>query len=206
MPNNSLIPIINQGEESQWVDARELHKFLRIGRDFSTWIKDYVENYGFVEGRDFSPNMGKSTGGRKAIEYTITLDMAKHLAMLQRSELGMKARQYFIDAEKQLRKVNTALLSIFEEMRPILSQCQTMEYRGHIWYCASEIRRLSSKSYNHGKIKIMAKEGKARKMPVDAQGRWFVREDYVHEVLCIKPNHQKSVAIIGVLQTQKYLN
>lgn len=206
MPNVSLIPIINYGEETQWVDARTLHKFLQVGKDFSNWIKDYIDQFGFIEGRDFSPNSAKSTGGRKAIEYTITIDMAKHLAMLQRTELGMKARQYFIDAEKQLRKVNTALLSIFEEMRPVLAQCRTASHKGHLWYCASEIRRLSAKSYNHGKIRIMAKEGKAVKLPIDAQGRWFVREDFVHEVLCIKPGHHKSVAILGVLQTSKFLN
>ncbi|MDE3972082.1 antA/AntB antirepressor family protein [Glaesserella parasuis] len=85
------------------VNARELHTRLQIGKDFSTWIKDRITNYGFQEGLDFSPILGKSKGlfGRPAVEYHITLDMAKELCMLERSELGQKARRYFIQMEKK---------------------------------------------------------------------------------------------------------
>ncbi|MDG6331189.1 antA/AntB antirepressor family protein [Glaesserella parasuis] len=94
------------------VNARELHTRLQIGKDFSTWIKDRITNYGFQEGLDFSPILGKSKGlfGRPAVEYHITLDMAKELCMLERSELGQKARRYFIQMEKKaLQAHQTAL-------------------------------------------------------------------------------------------------
>lgn len=93
------------------VDARELHTRLQIGKDFSTWIKDRIANYGFQEDLDFSPILGKSKGlfGRPAIEYHITLDMAKELCMLERSELGQQARRYFIRMEKEALQARQSL-------------------------------------------------------------------------------------------------
>ncbi|MDO1563505.1 antA/AntB antirepressor family protein [Neisseria sp. MVDL20-010259] len=40
-------------EEQQTVNARELHAFLEVGKDFSTWIKERIEQYGFIENQDF---------------------------------------------------------------------------------------------------------------------------------------------------------
>jgi anti-repressor protein len=54
------------GNGSQAVSARELHAALGAGRDFSTWVKDRIEKYGFMEGRDYqkfdSPELGNQTG------------------------------------------------------------------------------------------------------------------------------------------------
>lgn len=69
---------VNQTEQGMTVDGRELHEFLGVGRDFSTWIKDKIEKYGFIEGMDFSPKSGKtSDGGRPRIDYELSIDMAK---------------------------------------------------------------------------------------------------------------------------------
>lgn len=86
------------------VNARDLHDFLEIGKDFSTWFKDMVD-YGFTEGKDFSPISGKSSGGRPRIEYAVTLNMAKELSMVQRTEKGKQARRYFIAMEGQAKKL-----------------------------------------------------------------------------------------------------
>jgi len=85
------------------VDARGLHDFLEVGKDFSNWFKDMTD-YGFTQGEDFTPISAKSRGGRPRIEYAMTLDMAKELAMIQRTDKGQQARRYFISAEKQLAK------------------------------------------------------------------------------------------------------
>jgi len=97
-----LIKITEQ-DGKQLVSARDLHKFLEVGKDFSTWFKDML-NYGFEEGIDFTPILGKSTGGRPTKEYAITLDMAKEISMLQRSEKGKIARKYFIECEKKAKQ------------------------------------------------------------------------------------------------------
>ncbi|ANZ70344.1 antA/AntB antirepressor family protein [Pediococcus claussenii] len=97
--NELIKPTINDDGE-QVVDARDLHDFLEIGKDFSTWFKDMTK-YGFVEEKDFSPISGKSYGGRNRKDFAITIDMAKELAMIQRTEKGKQAREYFIEVEKQ---------------------------------------------------------------------------------------------------------
>jgi phage anti-repressor protein len=89
------------------VNARELHAFLRVGKDFSSWIKDRIEAYGFEEGKDFvcSPKLGsKRRGGHNRFDYHLTLDMAKELSMVERNERGKEARRYFIACEKRLRE------------------------------------------------------------------------------------------------------
>jgi len=93
------------------VDARGLHDFLEVGKDFSNWIKDMTE-YGFSEGQDFTPISAKSRGGRPRIEYAMTLDMAKELAMLQRTDKGKQARRYFIAAENKLRDQEVSKLRL----------------------------------------------------------------------------------------------
>ena len=92
------------GSEQQTVNARELHEFLEVGKDFSNWIKDLIEKYGFVENVDyvrFSPNLAKTPyGGRPSVEYHISLSIAKELCMVERNEKGKQARQYFIECER----------------------------------------------------------------------------------------------------------
>lgn len=72
-----------------------------MGRDFSTWIKDRIAAYGFVDGRDYVTEAAPGftgAGNRGArIDYFLTLDMAKELAMVERTQRGKEARAYFIE-------------------------------------------------------------------------------------------------------------
>ena len=107
---NELIPIYSTmiaGAEVRTVDGRELHAFLGIGRDFSNWMKDRIQQYGFAEGHEYwpfshSPDLASGNRGAR-VEYRITLEMAKELAMVERNDRGKQARQYFIACERQLR-------------------------------------------------------------------------------------------------------
>lgn len=107
----TLESIVNQNEEGKMlVSGRMLHDFLEINRDFSNWIKQMIE-YGFERGEDYficSPNLAsESRGGQNKKEYALTLDMAKEICMIQRSDKGRIARKYFIDCEKKLKAVAT---------------------------------------------------------------------------------------------------
>lgn len=104
-----LIQIITNEQGQQLVSARELYEGLEIKTKFKDWFPRMLE-YGFEEGKDFSSFLSESTGGRPSKEYVITLDMAKEISMLQRSDLGRKFRRYFIECEKQLQKVQTKQL------------------------------------------------------------------------------------------------
>ena len=82
------------------VDGRDLHTKLEVKTAFKDWMPRMIE-YGFEEGKDFSAFLSESTGGRPAKDYKLTIDMAKHICMIQRSEIGKKIREYFIAVEKQ---------------------------------------------------------------------------------------------------------
>jgi phage anti-repressor protein len=83
------------------VDARELHKVLEVGRGFSEWIKSRIDDTMAESNVDFikSPVLG-SRGIKKncviRIDYKITLNLAKKIAVLERNEAGKKFRNYFI--------------------------------------------------------------------------------------------------------------
>lgn len=104
---NELIPISQasiNGAEALTCDGRALHEFLEVGKDFSTWLKDRVAKYGFIEGVDFIP-LPKSGerdchGGQNRIDYLLTIDMAKQLAMVENNEKGVQVRRYFIECER----------------------------------------------------------------------------------------------------------
>lgn len=85
------------------VSGRALHDFLELNERFHAWMPRMLE-YGFVEGQDFCLKIGKSTGGRPARDYWMSLNMAKQITMIQRTNLGRLVREYLIWAEEQYRK------------------------------------------------------------------------------------------------------
>lgn len=103
-----LLPIVQMKDSVQAVMGRDLHKFLQIGARYNDWFPRMVA-YGFEENMDYllkneypTPPAGMPTQAR--LNHIVSLDMAKEIAMIQRSELGKQARRYFIEAEKQLQR------------------------------------------------------------------------------------------------------
>ena len=97
-----LVPVLLRqvgASEVQTVDARELHAFLALTEQFSAWIARHLRS--FTEGDDFYRWTNESSGGRPAVEYALTLDVAKHLAMLTQSRRGREVREYFIACERE---------------------------------------------------------------------------------------------------------
>lgn len=110
-----IIPVISGvigGSETNIVSARALHKALGVKRDFTNWIKGRIEEYGFKKGVDFelveyltSPNPASAKSRHQlAHDYLLTLNMAKELAMVERTEQGRAVRRYFIRCEEELHK------------------------------------------------------------------------------------------------------
>lgn len=107
--NTHIIPVTPGGiggHTCLTVDGRTLHAFLEVGKRFADWINDRIQQYSFTEGEDFEvcfPNLGsKERGGHNAKDYTLTLNMAKELAMVERTPRGQQARRYFIACEEEL--------------------------------------------------------------------------------------------------------
>lgn len=101
-----LIPITRQPineVETLTCDGRKLHEYLEVGRDFSSWLKDRIEKYGFGERTDylvFTKSGENLQGGRPSKEYILSLDMAKQLAMVENNDKGAEVRRYFIECER----------------------------------------------------------------------------------------------------------
>ena len=95
---NELIKV-NYDSDRPTISGRELHEFLEVETRYNDWFTRMCE-YGFVENIDFYSFLSKSTGGRPSQDHQITIDMAKEICMLQRTEKGKQARQYFIALEK----------------------------------------------------------------------------------------------------------
>ena len=96
---SALIPI-REDDGRQAVSGRDLHAFLEVATPYKDWFPRMLA-YGFTDGEDFGAILSESTGGRPGTDHVLTLDMAKELAMIQRTDKGKQARQYFIEVEKR---------------------------------------------------------------------------------------------------------
>lgn len=102
---NELIKTFKQKDGSVAVDGRDLHDFLEVKERYNDWFRD-MQKYGFTENVDFISFTGKKVkpqGGRPQVNHALTLDMAKELSMIQRTDRGKQARQYFIAMEKKAK-------------------------------------------------------------------------------------------------------
>lgn len=105
---NALIPVFAgniAGAAVQLCDARTLHTFLQVKRDFTTWIKARIRKFGFVANEDYllTKSGEQLPSGTKYVhDYRLTVGMAKELSMVENNEQGQAARRYFIACEKQV--------------------------------------------------------------------------------------------------------
>lgn len=137
----ALLPIeqCSLGIERHTVRATAVHRALRIGRDFSNWIKGQITRADLVEGTDyevltenwenFREQSGASTlirqkgrikqdrgGDRRSIDYLLTLEAAKNIALMSNTPMGKEVRRYFIAAERALHRLSVggSLLAVEE--------------------------------------------------------------------------------------------
>lgn len=116
--NQPLIPVkegVIGGVKTLVVDARELHAFLKVGKDFTNWIKGRIRQYGFELDRDYLlAKTGEQlpSGTKWRDEYLLTIDMAKELAMVERNEAGRQVRRYFLECKKRLRYIEEAVAQL----------------------------------------------------------------------------------------------
>ena len=96
---NELIAV---NVDTQTVSARELHNALGIEKRFSAWFE--TNSQGFVEGEDFtsvlSGTVVNNGAKRELQDYDLSVDMAKHICLMSRTEKGKQCRQYLINLEK----------------------------------------------------------------------------------------------------------
>lgn len=92
------------GNSVQTSNAREIHAFLEINKDFSSWIKSQIIRARLVDGRDytFAPGRVSSSSGTKhVIDYYLTIDAAKQVAMMSETDKGFQVRDYYLECERR---------------------------------------------------------------------------------------------------------
>lgn len=99
---NQLVPIRENENGEVVVNARTLHKELKVKTRFSLWVEQNFKH--FKNGRDFtsvvSTTVVNNGATRKLDDYALTLEMAKHISMMSGTEKGFEVREYFIQVEK----------------------------------------------------------------------------------------------------------
>ena len=146
-------------EETNAVNARELHEALEIQKDFSDWIKAQIKSLGLEANVDYVTTplkRGIANGGYKIVnEYILTLDAAKHIAMASRSAKGKEVRAYFIEVEKRWRggmvagqnlsavveMVAENLARLGEVVATLSAQMERLDRRLQIYEAAEAYRR-----------------------------------------------------------------
>lgn len=115
------------------VNARDLWKSLESKQKFADWIKARIEKLRLIENTDFITlrnQENKGFGGDvKSIEYIITIDIAKHLCLIEMTDIGHKVREYFIECEKQLRETSNFKLpqTYAEALRELADTHEALE-------------------------------------------------------------------------------
>ncbi|WP_295149396.1 antA/AntB antirepressor family protein [uncultured Campylobacter sp.] len=152
-----LIPINKadfNGAEINSVNARELHEVLESKQDFSTWIKKRLDEVDAVENVDFICFHKKMEANNATmIEYILSTDIAKEIAMLERNEVGKKVRRYFIEFEKTHKQkvipltqaeilAQSAALLVEHERRTAALETKTEEIRKEQLKAKHNINRL----------------------------------------------------------------
>ncbi len=144
-----LIPIYENELKERLINARELHKTLENKRQFANWIKQRIEQYGFIENKEyirfnnFVKGDEKGYGNKSQIDYYLTVNMAKELCMVENNIIGKKLRLYFIEIENRYKKIITNPTNIFDFMRLALNQIE--ENTKDIDILKLDVKELKSK-------------------------------------------------------------
>ena len=165
---NNLVPVTKtqlNGKLQQTVSAKKLHHFLGVGRDFSTWIKGRIEQYGFIENDDYvvfdSPELVNQSiknkqlnkretvrgGDRRSIDYHLTLNMAKELAMIENNEKGRAIRKYFIRCEEHLKEIAPTIQK--KALNRLKARLKVADYSRPMCDALTEQRKALGKSANN---------------------------------------------------------
>lgn len=131
---NDLININYEGSDRPTVMGRELHEALEVKEKYTQWFKRMCE-YGFSENSDYIMLSEKTETNNpknptaEIINHQLTLDMAKEICMIQRSEKGKQCRQYFIEVEKRYNSRQLPQMSQMEMIAGIANGCVELEKR-----------------------------------------------------------------------------
>lgn len=140
---SGLLDVYQSSDDERVVSGLELHKFLEIGTNYSTWFKRMCE-YGFKENVDYVEFWSDSKNGNAvemvgnpqqmtargySLNHALKINTAKEIAMIQRSEKGKKARLYFIEVEEKYRKMISQPPTTLQSLQVMIDNMVAQEKR-----------------------------------------------------------------------------
>ncbi len=188
---DKLIAITKQ-KGIQLVDARELHRRLKVQTSFNHWFNRRVLEYNFDENKDyFTENQlldknDKKYPHRPRTEYFLTIDMAKEIAMVERTEVGKEIRNYFIEMEKiaqqSIIKMPPSLNVYGKEAFPYIEWLLLHQYS------------VTSGQY-HRRIKKHPQQ-----FYRTAEGKWYINREFAEALLQLRNGYQQLTKVQGLPQ------
>lgn len=176
----------------QLIDARELHRRLRVQSKFTNWFPRRVEEYRFDEGKDYFaenqllPKNGQKVSHRPRTEYFLTIDMAKEIAMVERTEVGKKIRNYFIEMEKLAResaiKMPPSLNVYGKEALPYIEWLLLHQYSVTSGQYFRRIKKHPEHFYR------------------TAEGKWYINREFAEALLQLRNGYQQLTKVQGLPQ------
>lgn len=129
---NNLINVTLNENQEPIVSGRQLHEALGVKTKYADWFNRMIE-YGFTENQDFlllKNEQQTGRGGHNKVDHIIKLDMAKEIAMIQRTDKGKEVRKYFIQVEKDFNSpekiMARALLMADKKIKLLESQNENL--------------------------------------------------------------------------------
>lgn len=131
---NAMAMELLDTNDTPTISGRELHRKLEIETPYHKWFPRMCA-YGFTENQDFFEVMDKIVqnplGGRPATDHQLTIDMAKEICMLQRTEQGKAVRRYLLELERKWNSpeavIARALQMANAKMERLTSEIQTLQ-------------------------------------------------------------------------------
>lgn len=124
---NELIKISYNKSDEPVVSGRDLHEKLEIETPYKQWF-DRMCEYGFEDNKDYCTflcNRSDGLAGKPRTDHIITLDMAKQIAMIQRTDKGKEIREYFIEIEKAWSSPEKLMARALKVAERTISQLET---------------------------------------------------------------------------------
>ena len=168
--------IIKVNFENETVSARDLYESVNNGKErFSKWFERQLQ-YGFVEGEDYSnpfqkvrvQKEGKRNVEREVEDYDLSIDMAKQICMVQKTDKAKQVRQYLIQLEKAwnspeavmaraLQMANNTIENLkltIEEQKPLVEFANKVSNSSNLIDMGKMAKLLKDENINIGRNRL----------------------------------------------------
>lgn len=183
---NELIKITTNEKGKQLVSAKELYLGLGLNKAvWARWYKSNIENNEFFKENIDWLGVQHNVEGNSTKDFAISIDFAKHIAMMARTEKSHEYRNYFIECEKKLKEVITPelpqtykealieLVKTIEEKERIEEEKNKLIHQGKL-YTATEI----AKEVGFRSAKAFNKDLEEKKIQYKCNNTWVLNARY----------------------------